>query len=148
MLEISSVAKQLASFRRTLQVARETSSSLTDLYRGIDEQIEWMAQNVHTTEGDPRPYMHVMARAMQLFVRPAWAASWSTTEDTDELAPELARPLRQLRETSCSPVDLIMWQLFIGCIAAQDDHPTRMWFLSRLKRVFDLRLEWYRIPIC
>ncbi|KAK2595408.1 hypothetical protein QQS21_006882 [Conoideocrella luteorostrata] len=125
--EFSKLSSLVDDFRLRLlpSQAQDISNLATSLENSIDIMPKVKSSHLQALEHALRLYLHIL-----------WPPPLSLDRKLHCLVDHLKQSLHEPKIRLCSAMNLTVWQLFVGTVAAGGHSEMREWFIWRLKRIF------------
>ena len=94
----------------------------------------------------PSPYLVTLEHSLHLYLCLVWPPIQDDNINTLRVQ-QLLESLEEPRIRLCAAAHLMVWQLFVGTMSAENPSATRRWFALRLKRLLEsMRVDsWQRL---
>lgn len=104
------------------------------LSRQIGDRVDGLQGEIDTLLENSGPNIRAWASALRIFVFLSWPPKLAVC------LRDLAERLREMLEAPgirlCSSIDMTVWQFFVGAVAAEEGSDTRIWFTTRVRKMF------------
>jgi hypothetical protein len=132
---IVDISQQIAKLRYSLDLIYNYPTDSSFIVQEIDKPVTSILHTLETLpETEEVSYLSLLARAIRIFICLLWPPSAKTPPS--DLANELRHALGEPKMRLCSSINLTVWQMFVGAVAADSNSETRMWYLDTLKKIF------------
>lgn len=123
----------MAQLHRGLELYRRFGMTPEFIEREIERPIEYLDNIAERWKRDVHPFLGASGYGIFLFLR----LTWPTPLDAplSVLAHNLRKALERSKVRLCSTVDLVIWKLFLGGVAADPQGEDRRWFVTMLARL-------------
>lgn len=104
------------------------------LSRQIGERVDGLQGEIDTLLQNSGPHIRAWASALRIFVFLSWPPKLAVCfrDLAERLRDMLAAPGIRL----CSSIDMTVWQFFVGAVASEEGSDTRIWFTTRVRKMF------------
>lgn len=120
--------KTLADYRNDLEAGAHVADRLTEMVDEIDRQLRVMQANKSA-------YMRAASVGARIFLRFAWPTEAARPDQLTRLGCEMKHAVCEFPFRQCPYMDLTSTTFVMGFLAAENDSPTKWFFLSRMRHV-------------
>lgn len=132
--EFSRICRDMHLLRQGLDRYYTHPEEADHLSRQIGERVDGLQGEIDTLLENSGPHIRAWASALRIFVFLSWPPKLAVC------LRDLADRLREMLEAPgirlCSSIDMTVWQFFVGAAAAEEGSDTRIWFTTRVRKMF------------
>lgn len=144
--QIRAICDSVTQLQETIGSQHSQEFDSDSIAREIEEPLANLHYNVRALRALDDPYVQATARSIELVLYLLWPSQ--SGAHLTLLAGELKDTICRFPIQGCSHMNLTSFQLMIGAIAANENSPTREWFVDRMAReVRAMQLRGWNEPL-
>lgn len=144
--QIRAICDSVTQLQETIGSQHSQEFDSDSIAREIEEPLANLHYNVRALRALDDPYVQATARSIELVLYLLWPSQ--SGAHLTLLAGELKDTICRFPIQGCSYMNLTSFQLMIGAIAANENSPTREWFVDRMAReVRAMQLRGWNEPL-
>lgn len=123
----------MAQMVRGIELCRRFGMTPEFIEREVEKPIDGLSDIADRLKDEPQPFMRASGFAIIAFIGLSWPERARNTPEV--LAKDLRNALERSLIRLCSTVELLIWKLLTGGVAAGQGSEDREWFVQRLAAI-------------